>query len=175
MIKHTGIFGPGQCGKTFGCKALSRAHWTDDRRPSLVLDPNNEDWGPQALVFTDMSRFLPVVWKKRDCAVFIDEATMTIDRNTAFTDLFTRIRHRGHYLHVIGHRATVLQPVQRDQFSVLFLFRQSPGAAKIWAEEWADDRILQATTLVKYEFLLCNKFEGPGGTHLIKRGRFPAK
>lgn len=175
MSIHVGIFGPGMCGKTTAAKCLSRALWNNERRRSIVCDPNRERWGAHALVFDKLDdKFLRTVWRYRNCAVFIDEATMTIDRDTAFTDLFTRVRHVGHILHIMGHRATVLLPIQRDQFGTLLLFRQSPGAAKIWSEEWAEQRILQSCDLKKYEFLWCKKFSAPDGSHLIQKGKFPA-
>jgi hypothetical protein len=74
---------------------------------------------------------------------------------------------------VVGHRATVLLPVQRDQFGKLILFRQSPGAARSWTEEWAEPRMAQATDLRKYEFLYCVKFGAADGSHLIQKGVFP--
>ena len=173
MSIHAGIFGPGLCGKTYGCKLLSRSHAKQGRK-SIVCDPNGEDWGPHALVFKRCDEaFMAAVWKHRNCAIFIDEATMTIDRGVEFTDLFTRVRHVGHILHVIGHRATVLLPVQRDQFGKLILFRQSPGSAKIWAEEWAEPRMMEATELKKYEFLYCVKFGAADGSHVILKAKFP--
>lgn len=175
MSVHVGIFGPSLCGKTFAAKSLSLALWLTQNRRSIVCDPNREQWGRHALVFGTLDdRFLRAVWRYRNCAVFIDEATIMIDRDTAFTDLFTRLRHQGHILHVMGHRATVLLPIQRDQFGTLMLFRQSPTAAKIWAEEWAEKRMLASCDLKKFEFLLCKKFAAPDGSHLIKPGKFPA-
>ena len=52
MSIHTGIFGPSLCGKTTGAKILSLARWRALRRPSLVLDLNNEDWGRHSLVYS---------------------------------------------------------------------------------------------------------------------------
>ncbi|OAM87573.1 ATP-binding protein [Termitidicoccus mucosus] len=173
MSIHVGIFGPSLCGKTYAAIMLSLALWRQERRRSIVLDPNGSDWGPHAIVFRDMDRFLAFLWRHRNCAVFIDEATLTIDRGVEFTDLFTRVRHAGHILHIMGHRATVLLPIQRDQFGKLLLFRQSPGSAKIWGEEWAEPRMVEATELKKYEFLYCVKFGAPDGSHLIQRGKFP--
>lgn len=173
MSLHVGIFGPSLCGKTYAAKQLSLAHWRQRRR-SIVCDPNGEQWGAHALCFSALDeRFLAAFWKHRNCAVFIDEATMTIDRDAGLNDLFTRGRHQGHILHVMGHRATVLQPIQRDQFGSLLLFRQSPGSAAIWAEEWAETRMQEATTLLKYEFLFCKKFAAPDGNHLIQKCKFP--
>lgn len=174
MSRHVGIFGPSLCGKTFAAKVLSLALWRTCRLRSLVLDPQGDDWGAHALVFRDRERFLKAFWRHRNCAVFIDEATVTVGRDNTFTDLFTRGRHQGHILHTMGHRATVLLPIQRDQFGTLLLFRQSPGSASIWAEEWAEQRMHAATELRKYEFLFCQKFAAPDGRHLVEKRIFPA-
>jgi hypothetical protein len=171
---HVGIFGPSLCGKTFAAKVLCIALWRSHRMRALVLDPQGGDWGAHALVFRDRAAFLRAFWKHRNCAVFIDEATVTVGRDNTLTDLFTRGRHQGHILHVMGHRATVLLPIQRDQFGKLLLFRQSPGSAAIWAEEWAEQRMHSATELKKYEFLFCAKFAAKDGGHLVEKKIFPA-
>ncbi|MDR0353377.1 MAG: type IV secretory system conjugative DNA transfer family protein, partial [Opitutaceae bacterium] len=62
---HVGVFGPGLCGKTYGCKLLSRSHASQGRK-SIVCDPNGEDWGAHALVFKRCdAAFLQAVWKHR--------------------------------------------------------------------------------------------------------------
>ena len=199
MSIHVGIFGPSLCGKTTAAKILSRARWLGHRRRSLVLDLNAEHWGAHALVYTLPSRirnppdgvtvtgeeraaavekltntFLAKLWATRDCDVFIDEATETVGRSGDFTGVFTRSRHRGHVVYAMGHAATVLLPIQRDQFGTLLLFRQSPRAAGLWAEEWAEPRMIQATTQNKYHFLFCQKFGAADGSHLIEPRIFPA-
>ncbi len=197
MSIHVGIFGPSLCGKSYAAKQLSLARWRNHRRRSLVLDLNADNWGEHSLVYTLppefrdpppgvnitdeqrreavaalVGRFLGKMWALRDLDVFIDEATETVGRSTDFTGVFTRGRHRGHIVYAMGHAATVLLPIQRDQFGTLFLFRQSPRAASMFADEWAEPRIMQATTLRKHEFVLCKKFGAPDGSHLIKPGKF---
>lgn len=177
MSIHVGIFGPGLCGKSHAGKSLARSFAAAGRRSVVIYPPghlSDRDWGAHAMVFTDRSRFLDTVWKSRGLAVFIDEATETVGRDAELTGLFTRSRHNGHVVVAMGHRATVLLPVQRDQFGTLFLFRASPGEAKTWAEEWAEPRLVEATTLPKYHFLLARKFAAPDGQHLVTRGSFPA-
>lgn len=174
MSIHVGIFGPSLCGKSYVGKALSREAWRLGRA-SLVCDPNGDEWGAQALVFPTLDeRFRRVFWARRNLSVFIDEATLTVARDVELIDLFTRGRHQGHQLFVLGHRAVNLLPIMRDQFGTLFLFRCSPSDAKLWAEDWGEPRILEATGLPKYEFILARKFAAPDGQHLVTRGRFPA-
>lgn len=155
---HVGIFGPGQSGKTTLAKHLSRSYWENHDIPSLVLDPNFEIWGKHARVFTDESIFWDTVWKEKSHAVFVEEAAETIRRDNGKTSLFTRVRHRGHKVHVSGHSGTNLLPVMREQLSTLFLFRQSAKAAALWAEMLVDERILAATALDEFEFLECQIF-----------------
>lgn len=150
---HVGIFGPGLSGKTTLAKALCASYYADHKLRSIVLDPNLENWGPGADVHDDANEFWAAVWAARNCMIFVDEAAETIGRNKALTPLFTRIRHRGHKMHVMGHSGTDLLPVMRRQLSTLFLFRQSPKAAEIWTEEYCDERLMQCAKLRQYEFL----------------------
>lgn len=158
---HVGIFGPGRGGKTTCAKRLSKAGWETARLRSLVWDINGEQWGRHALLFMQEEPFWRQVWREKSCLVFVDEAAETIKRDSSKTSLFTRIRHRGHKLVVIGHSGANLLPVQRQQISTLFLFRQSPEGAALWAELYADRRIMAATALKRYEFLECHLFGTP--------------
>lgn len=155
---HVGIFGPGQSGKTTLARHLCRSYWENHGIPSLVLDPNLEIWGKHARVFSDESAFWDTVWREKSHAVFVEEAAETIRRDNGKISLFTRVRHRGHKVHVSGHSGMNLLPVMREQLSTLFLFRQSPRAAALWSEMLVDDRILAATSLGEFEFLECRIF-----------------
>lgn len=157
VLLHAGCFGRGFSGKTFLNKKLSRQYWSGHGIKSLVFDPNEEkDWGDQAWVTSDEEKFWDMVWKRETrCAVFVEEAAESIKRDGSKTSLFTRIRHRGHRLHVSGHSGTNLTPEQRNQLHVLFLFQQPPKAAAIWAETFMDERIKTAADLGQYEFLHC--------------------
>jgi hypothetical protein len=165
---HFGIFGPGLSGKTTLARWLSWCYWCGWRVKSLVHDINGDQWGPQAWCTAEEEKFWEMVWHREvDCALFIEEAAETIARDNEKTALFTRVRHRqgsggpGHRLHVIGHSGANLLPVQRQQIHTLYLFRQSEAGAELWAEEFADDRILEATTLRQYEFLYCRIYDTP--------------
>lgn len=165
---HLGIFGPGLSGKTTLAQYLSREYWQRHRIKSLVLDPNLDNWGKQAWVTDDEERFNDMVWNREiNCALFIDEAAEMIKRDNDKTPLFTRVRHRnggngpGHRMHVIGHSGVNLLPQQRNQIHTLYLFKQSQSAAALWAEEFADQRIMQACNLSQYEFLYCKVWKEP--------------
>lgn len=155
---HVGIFGPGRSGKTTLAKHLSRAAWMAGGVRSICWDINGEEWGKQALVFGDEFRFWKQVWHEKSCLVFVDEAAETIKRDDSKTSLFTRIRHRGHKLVVIGHSGVNLLPVQREQISTVYLFLQRPKGAELWVDLFVNERIREATTLRRYEFLECHLF-----------------
>lgn len=157
---HVGIFGPGLSGKTTLAKMLSRQYWLSGIK-SIVLDPVGDNWGPQAFATADPQKFLAMISAERQCAVFIDESSETIDRDKTKTPLFTRIRHNGHRMHVIGHDGMSLLPVMRQQLQTLFLFRQDRKPLKVWAELLSEPQILQAAELDQYEFLWCRLYERP--------------
>lgn len=151
-----GVFGAKLSGKTTLCKALSRQYWAQEKRPSLVYDPwLDNDWGAQAWVTNNESQFINAVWKKKNCVMVVDEAAMTIRREREKIPLFTASRHQGHKLIIIGHSGVDLLPTMREQIDAIFLFRQTKKAATLWVETFADERILEATQLGRYEFLRC--------------------
>lgn len=168
---HVGIFGPGLSGKTTLAKHLSRSYWYDSNPgiKSLCLDPNLEKWGEQAWITSDPVAFEKMAFEtERGCAVFVDESSETIDRDKAKTKFFTRIRHCGHKLHVIGHDGSSLLPVQRQQLHTLFLFKQPKSAAKVWAELYGNEKILESCTLKQHEFLWCRFYEGTAERRTLK-------
>jgi hypothetical protein len=161
-LLHYGIFGPGLSGKTTLAMYLSREYWRVSQIKSLVHDPNRDTWGGQAWVTEQEELFWEMVWhRETNCALFIEEAAETIARDNAKTALFTRVRHRGHRLHVIGHSGSNLLPVQREQIHTLYLFKQTEAGAGLWAEQFADGRIMEAATLRQYEFLWCRLYQAP--------------
>lgn len=157
---HTGIFGPGLSGKTTLAKYISRAGWNGHGIKSVCLDIHREVWGDQAFVTSNPDEFEKVVWAEKSCFVFIDESSDTIDRDRGFTKFFTRIRHNGHKLFVMGHDGSSLLPVMRQQLQTLFLFRQSKDPAKEWAKLFGNDAIMAACTLHQHEFLWCRFYAG---------------
>lgn len=166
-----GIFGPGLSGKTTLARHLSRSYWYDCEpgKKSLVLDPNLEKWGEQAWVTNDSVAFEKMAFDlETGCMVFVDESSETIARDKDKTKFFTRIRHRGHKLHVIGHTGSSLLPVQREQIQTLFLFRQPESAAKVWAELFGNKKILEACSLHQHEFLWCRFYEGTAERRTLK-------
>lgn len=158
-MHRAGIFGPSLSGKTTLAKALSREYWVKHRMKTLVLDPNGEQWGEHAVVFTDEAKFWETVWNSTHCLVIVEEASETINRDKELTAVFTRLRHKFHKLIVVGHSGASLLPVMRQQFDTLYLFLQSRKASQIWVEETACDDLLGATKLNQYEFLHYERFK----------------
>jgi hypothetical protein len=157
-----GCFGPKLSGKTTFIKSLSRDYWRGKGLRSLVQDPNLDgDWGAHAWVCADEKQFWSVVWGSRNCLVIVEEAAATIRRDRDLIPVFTRMRHNHHRLIVVGHSGADLLPTMRQQFDTLYLFRQPPSAAEVWAETFADGRIMECCTLRQYEILHCTLFGDP--------------
>jgi len=152
-MNSAGIFGPKLSGKTTLAKALSREYFLKVKLRSLVLDPNQDNWGTQSIVFTNEDEFWKVVWQSKYCLVIVDEAAATIRREKDLITVFTRLRHLHHKLIVIGHSGTDLLPVMRQQLDELYLFRQPESAAKIWAETMTQKGLLESGNLQQFEFL----------------------
>lgn len=153
VTQHMGTFGMTQSGKTTLVKELSRQMWLRQRRASLVLDINGENWGEHAKVFRDAEEFERVVWATRDYFVVVEEASTVIASDKEKNPLFTRIRHNGHSLCVVGHHGSNLTPQMREQIHIIHLFRVSLKSAELWADHFAQDALLQAPSLGQFEFL----------------------
>lgn len=169
-MESAGIFGPKLSGKTTLAMVLSRQYWRECKIRSLVLDINNDRWGPQAWVTTDEKKFWRAVWASEHSLVIVDEAAETINRDDQLIPVFTRLRHLHHKLIVIGHSGVNLLPIMRDQLDTLYLFRQSKRAAALWAESMTQDGFSEAVILGQFEFLYGEKFRAP-----IKRKLTPAQ
>jgi len=160
-MTNFGIFGPKLSGKTTLAKSLSRQFWLKENLRSLVLDPHNEEWGGQALVFTDEKQFWQAVWKSRGCLILVEESAATIRRDRALVPVFTRLRHNQHKLGVIGHSGMDLLPVMRQQLDAIYLFRQPEQAAKVWADNFCEPGLLEATGLNQFEFIYMQSYGKP--------------
>lgn len=162
-MESAGIFGPKLSGKTTLAKELSYLYWVRSNRRSLVLDPNLEDWGPQAWVTADEEKFWNTVWREngKPSLVIVEEAAETINRDKGLTSVFTRLRHLKHKLIVIGHSGENLLPIMRQQLDTLYLFRQSPDDAERWARSMTQEGFLAAAELEQFEFLYGERFKAP--------------
>ena len=148
---HAGIFGPTLCGKT----VLARALCADFERRGvhcLVLDPYDADW-PASWQTRKMPEFIAKAKASRSCALFVDESGQLDMRDSDHEWILTGSRHWGHIAHVIGQSGVQLTPLGRSSITRLFLFRSTEETAEYWREAFVDDRIREATTLERFEFV----------------------
>jgi hypothetical protein len=158
-MQNIGIFGTTLSGKTTLAIKLTGDFWHRKQMRSLVLDPYNHVWGEHALCFEDENKFWQTVWSANSLLVVVDEASSTINRNKDLKPVFTRLRHHGHKLIVIGHSSADLLPVMRQSLDTLFLFRHSEKSAAVWSETFTNKDILAASELRQYEFLFCRLYQ----------------
>jgi hypothetical protein len=59
---------------------------------------------------------------------------------------------------VLAQSGVQMTPLMRSQCSRIYLFRVSKNVAAMWAEDFADERLLASVSLQQYEFLLCDRF-----------------
>lgn len=164
-VPHSLIVGTTLSGKTQLAKALSN-EYAQKGVPSLVLDPLRSRWDNAAFQTTDPDKFSDVVRKSTRCAVFVDESGNIMGRwDTTLQWLATEARHFGHRSHFISQRPALLNLTVRDQCEHIFIFRVSQKDAKMLAEEFVNDDLLDAAKLPKLHFIWVQRF---GET---KRGR----
>jgi ABC-type Mn2+/Zn2+ transport system ATPase subunit len=152
--KRFGIFGPSESGKTTLAKKISRHISKAEGRKSFVLDPvAASNWGPHAQVYTDDTFWDEIFTKHENGLVIVDDASVTIDRDSKYSGLFTTLRHKGHKLIVIGHNAGNLLPQMRDQLQRIFLFLQNEDSVKKWHALFPGQDLDQAMQLKQYQFI----------------------
>lgn len=156
-----GIFGPKLSGKTTLAKRICQDVRKIEGRDALILDPHLETWPEGCFATADETAFWDVVWKANGKLVVVEEAAATIRRERDLVPVFTRLRHCNHKLLVIGHSGMDLLPVMRQQLDVIYLFRQPPSAAKVWAECFCQEGLLASKDLNQYEFLRSEIYQPP--------------
>lgn len=120
------------------------------------------DWGNQALVFSNFEKFQRIAFMLRpsqNIAVFWDEGTSTGGRDRDNLKFFTAIRHNSPEFFFIGHGFATMLPIMRGSLSEVILAVRDPDDAADWAKLMCDRDVLQATTLKKYEFIHKRKHE----------------
>ncbi len=158
---HSLVVGPTRCGKSSLVKALAQDS-LDRGVGVLVLDPNNDDW-PCSFQTTDTEAFIALAKKSRHCLLIVDEAGEAIGRGKGSDGsiwITSRSRHWGHCAILIAQRAQMVELNVRSQCANAYVFRQSTGDARLLSDQFADESLLSAPTLAKYEFLYCRSCEG---------------
>ena len=153
---HAGIFGPTLCGKTTLAMKLC-ADFESRGVKCLVLDPYNGEW-KASFQTRKMDEFLTVAKRSRACALFVDEAGQLDFRDKNHEWILTGSRHWGHVAHVIGQSGVQMTPLARSCITRLFLFRSTDQTAEYWRDTFVDDRIREATTLERFEFIRAEMF-----------------
>jgi hypothetical protein len=121
----------------------------------LVLDPSpyKDDW--EADFITDNpDEFLDVVFASQRCMVIVDESGDMIGRyGGELNKLATRARHNAHNVYFIMQRAKQIDPTIRANCENIICFSQSLDDTKDLAREFVDERINDAHTLNKGEYI----------------------
>lgn len=165
---NAGIFGPKLSGKTTLAKALSRQYFIQQHLKTIVLDINEDEWGGHAVSTSDEQKFWKLVWESKKCLIIVDEAAATIRRERTLIPVFTRLRHNNHLLITIGHSGMDLLPIMRQQLDTLFLFRQPISSAKVWAEVFTENGLLESVNLSQFEFIRHELYGHPKRQKLAK-------
>lgn len=155
------IVGGSKCGKTTLGVALARALRRQHGLRCLVYDPiARVNWGAWCWSTKDLERFKRAVWNTQGCAVFWDESSDSIDKNSrADRAFFTRIRHEHKAFFLLCHDYTVMHPIMRGNLSDIYFFRQGPKRAAALAEEFGDADLIQTAALEKREWIHKRPFE----------------
>ena len=156
------IIGGSKCGKTTLAVALAVWLWRRHGIRSVVFTPFpwKNNWGPGAWVTADLEAFKRVVAKVRDCAIFWDESSDTINKHSRDDQkFFTRIRHDHKAFFLIAHDLKVMSVMMRGNLSDLYVFAQGPKRSADYAEEFNDADLSHLCTLKKREFMHKRPFE----------------
>jgi chromosomal replication initiation ATPase DnaA len=165
------VMGPSMCGKSTLVQTISHEYFLRERRQTIALVPHDKSvasWGSHSRIFRDKDQFLDFVKETHDCLIVVEDASTTIKQDRDCDFLFTTIRHRGHKLIVVGHRATNLTPQMRDGVERLFLFAQNKESIEIWQSIFPQIDFSHTLTLQRYEFFTCANFQ-PSLVSKLKR------
>lgn len=165
---HSLICGMSQSGKTTLGKRLASLHKAQGF-PVHVLTSVWDKWEADYIT-DDNEEFLSVFWASESCMVFIDEAGDTVGRyDEAMRQTATKGRHYGHSVYYLSQRPALLNATVRAQCEQLFLFNIGIKDAKALAEDWNQDRLLEAPQLSRGEYFRCLRF-GEDGKPFISKG-----
>jgi len=128
----------------------------------VILDAfNDPNWklpgcSTPVVFFTNPDEFMAFVFNPKkclQCALFIDEAGLSLNKTDIFTPLTSVSRHLGHVTHIIAQRAQQVSLTVRTQCKTLLCFQIAPKDAKSYAEDFNSDELLDAPNLKPGEFI----------------------
>lgn len=154
------MIGKTNTGKTLLSKHIARG-LKSEGYGILVLDGmGDKEWLEVADFYTtDAAEFRMIAERSSNCFLFIDEAGMFCKLHDEENYWFaTQARHWGHSSFFISQRGVQIAPTVRYQCTRLFLFSCSKTDAKVLADEFGEDELLNATRLEKLEFYRAGNF-----------------
>jgi len=148
------------CGKTTLAKSLASSFLASGFNV-LVCDPLFDEW-PATWQTLKIQELIDAAKRSRRCALFVDEAGVTVRRGRDAPDvewLFTTARHWGHTTHVLSQYGTQLTPTMRGQCSRVYLFGSAPAVAEMWAAEFNEPGLSAAPSLPRFECLFKERYQ----------------
>lgn len=172
MIVHCLIVGQGTSGKTILAQQLA-ASYKKRGLSVLVYDPINDPAWLCDYRTDDPQAFLWEAKRRRDCALFVDEAgTIYGLYEPRYLWLGTMSRHWGHIAHFIAQRTVQVEKTVRDQCDTAFLFKVGLTDAKTLADEFACAELEGAVVLPQFHAYRVGRFSplekivvSPNGRH----------
>lgn len=136
---HSLTIGQTLSGKTILNQRLSRLYRKRGVQ-TVVLDPHNDPGWAASVLFKHFDEFLAFVKspsKCRQCALFIDESGISLDKYDIECDWLTvSARHHGHRTHIIANRAEIVSRNMRSQCETLYTFQVCATDANQYANDF---------------------------------------
>ena len=159
---HVLTVGQTKSGKTLCNQALARnykKHGIGVVVLDRMADPN---WAADWMTGNtdEFIEFIRNPDKCLQCAIFVDDSGGSLNKYVCDFDwLTTESRHHGHIAHLITQRAQQVSLNIRSQCSKLNCFNINPKDAKIYAEDFNEPILLNASKLPKGHFYCVERFQ----------------
>lgn len=151
---HAFIGGMTSCGKTHLAKDLAR-QFRHRGVGVIALHKADEPWPGVCVNWqtSDVERFMAKYRQCQRVVAFMEMADAEVEKyDDRFHKCATRDRHLGNRCFFIAQRPAAVHPAIRENCEGLYLFTCG-AAAKVWAAEFCDPEIIQASRLPKYNFV----------------------